>query len=223
MPLGILGGTLIASALKGLFDVGSTIASNRYNRPQAQIRRLRKAGLPLSYMYEGKVATQSDTPELSIDPNLGTLAQTQGKKLEADTTGQEIQNQKDQNELDWLEKLSGDGSGTTNQEQKLEFELATKEAESFIKKHEQELKQIELWVENNAFEEGITMEMKREALKKAAQMVKNLIAQAGLMDQLKDIRAFEEKLNNSLTKDLESLPDWISSLLKIILIATKRR
>jgi len=223
MPLGILGGTLIASALKGLFDVGSTIASNRYNRPQAQIRRLRKAGLPLSYMYEGKVATQSDTPELSIDPNLGTLAQTQGKKLEADTTGQEIQNQKDQNELDWFEKLSGDGSGTTNQEQKLEFELATKEAESFIKKHEQELKQIELWVENNAFEEGITMEMKREALKKAAQMVKNLIAQAGLMDQLKDIRAFEEKLNSSLTKDLESLPDWISSLLKIILIATKRR
>jgi len=43
------------------------------------------------------------------------------------------------------------------------------------------------------------------------------------MDQLKDIRAFEEKLNNSLTQDLESLPDWISSLLKIILIATKRR
>jgi len=223
MSLGVVGGTLIASALKGLFDIGSTIASNRYNRPQAQMRRLRKAGLPLSYMYEGKVATQSGVPELSIDPNLGTLPQTQAEKLRADTTGQEIQNQKDQNELDWLEKLSGDGSGTTNQEQKLEFELATKEAESFIKKHEQELKQIELWVENNAFEEGISMEMKREALKKAAQMVKNLIAQAGLMDQLKDIRAFEEKLNNSLTQDLESLPDWISSLLKIILIATKRR
>jgi len=59
--------------------------------------------------------------------------------------------------------------------------------------------------------------MKRQALKKATQQVKNLLAQAGLMDQLKKIRGFEEQLNNTLTNDLDSLPDWISSFLKIIL------
>jgi len=74
-----------------------------------------------------------------------------------------------------------------------------------------------------AFTEGIQIDQKRQALKKAVQQVKNLIAQEGLMDQLKRIRGLEEQLNQSLTEDLESMDDWASSLAKILLIITKRR
>jgi len=227
MPLGILGGTLLATALKALFDTGSTIAGNKYNAPKAQLKRLRKAGLPLSYMYEGKVATQSETPKLSIDPTFGTLPQAQGKKLKADTliaeeTGDNLQKE---NQIKGL--MSGiiqpDGTEWNNRGTKMLAERDQAVAEKFIKEHEAGLRKIELFVEQNAFDKGIPQQMKQEALNKASQMVKNLLAQEGLMGQLQKIRGFEEQMNDALTKDLESLPDWISSLLKIILIATKRR
>jgi len=95
-------------------------------------------------------------------------------------------------------------------------------AKSFVDHYEAQLKKIEYEVEKGAFKEGTTQEMKRQALEKAKQQIKNLLAQAGLMEQLKQIRGFEEMMNKSLTEDLESMPDWIASLLKIILIATKR-
>lgn len=222
MPLGILGGTLLATALKGLFDVGMTGLSNRYNSPQRMLKRVRKAGLPLAYMYQGKVSQQSNVPQLSIDPNLGTLNQLQGERVKEETKGKEIQNEVDEAIKNWLKGQSPE-EGKTNLEYDKDSEQGKKNAESFIAKHEQELKAIELYVENNAFAEGIQLNQKREALKKATQMVKNLLAQAGLMEQLKEIRGFEQLLNSSLTEDLETLPDWISSLLKIILIATKRK
>jgi len=83
--IGILGGTLIAAALKALFDIGGTVTQNQFNAPKAQLKRLRKAGLPLSYMYRGNVATQSESPKLSIEPTLGTLPKKQGAKLDVDT------------------------------------------------------------------------------------------------------------------------------------------
>jgi len=73
MPLGVLGGTLLATALKAIFDIGSTVAQNKYNSPRAMRNRLKQAGLPLAYMYRGNVATQNSAPQLSIDPNLGTV------------------------------------------------------------------------------------------------------------------------------------------------------
>ena len=186
--------------------------------------RLKQAGLPLAYMYRGNVATQNSSPQLSIDPNLGTLSKIQGEKIKSDTKGQDIKNQVDQGELDFLktEVTNPDGVKHTNQYHNLMQERNRKYAESFIKQYEKKLKQIELNVERSAFREGIPLEMKRQALQKALQQVKNLLAQAGLMDQLKKIRGFEEQMNESLTQDLDNLPDWISSLLKIILIATKR-
>jgi len=74
-------GSLLASALQGIFGIGSTMAANKYNSPRAQRNRLKKAGLPLAYMYQGKVMGQSDVPKLSIDPTLGV---TQQRKLEQD-------------------------------------------------------------------------------------------------------------------------------------------
>lgn len=221
MPLiliGILGGTLIASALQALFGIGSQMAANAYNAPKGQLRRLRKAGLPLSYMYRGNVATQSQVPQLSIDPTLGTLAKKQGQKLDVDIAEQ----QADTQAKDWMSGIihtdpeTGRKYETTNR-------VEQQRAASFIKNYESELKSLELQVERDAFAKGIPQAMKQEALNKAKNQVKNLLAQAGLMEQLKKIRGFEETLNDALTKDLESLPDWISSLLKIILIATRRR
>jgi len=217
MPLGIIAGTLIASALQGLFGIGSTMAQNKYNSPEAMKRRVAKAGLPLAYMYQGKVATQQQAPQLSIDPHLGTMAKKQGAKIDVDVAEQLADTQ-----------AKDTMSGITHKDPKtgVEYEqtnrMEQQRAASFLKNYEQELKGIELRVEQDAFAEGIPLQQKREALKKAQQQIKNLLAQAGLMDQLKKIRGFEELLNKSLTEDLESMPEWISALLKIILIATKR-
>lgn len=225
MPLiliGVIGGTLLATALKGLFDTGSTLFQNKYNSPVAMLRRVRRAGLPMSYMYQGKVAQQTQSPQLSIDSHFGTLARDQSEKLKSDTAGRDIQNKVDQGNLDWLNQESSE-PGKTNQQYNLDSEQAKLNAEAFIKKHEEEIKQIEVWVENNAFAKGIQFDLKQKNLEIAGQKLKNLLLQAGLMNQLKQIRAFDAKLNSELTKDLDSMPEWISSALKLLLIATKRR
>jgi len=215
--IGILGGTLLAAALKALFDIGGTVTQNQYNAPKAQLKRLRKAGLPLSYMYKGNINQQSQSPQLSIEPTLGTLPKLQGAKLGADTYEQMADSQaKDMmSGIEHIDPKTGIAWESSNR-------IEQQRAASFIKNYESELKKIELDVEQKAFAEGIPLNMKREALNKAKQQVQNLLEQAGLMEQLKKIRGFEEILNDSLTKDLDSLPDWISSLLKVILIATKR-
>jgi len=215
--IGILGGTLLAAALKALFDIGGIATQNQYNAPKAQLKRLRKAGLPLSYMYKGNVSEQSQSPQLSIEPTLGTLPKKQGRKLTIDANEQQYETDA-QNALDptlITDSRSGEKGYNTYRQNRVA-------AESFIKQYERDLKKIELDVENNAFAKGIPQAQKQAALEKAQQQVKNLLEQAGLMEQLKKIRGFEELLNESLTKDLDSLPDWISSLLKVILIATKR-
>lgn len=216
--IGILGGTLIASALQTLFGIGATAAANKYNSPASQLKRLRKAGLPLAYMYQGKVATQSNVPQLSIDPTLGTLAKKQGSKLDVDTAEQAADSQaKDMmSGIEHVDPKTGVPWETTNR-------VEQQRAMSFVKNYEQELKKIELDVENQAFAEGIPQEQKRQALEKAKNQVQNLMKQAGLMQQLHNIRDFEEKLNSELTEDLDNLPDWVSALLKIILIAFKRK
>lgn len=227
MPLGILGGTLLASALQAIFGIGSQMAANKYNSPKAQKKRLQAAGLPLSYMYRGNVATQSQVPQLSIDPHLGTLAQIQGKsqKAAARKTNAEAENTERENQI--KDMMSGikqpDGTELNNRATQMIAERDAKRADAFIKTYESELRKIELDVERDAFSKGTPQAMKEEALKKARQQVKNLIAQAGLMKQLGDIRSLEQKLNSELSDDLENMPDFISALLKILLIATKRK
>lgn len=70
-------GALIASGISGLWGSAQTIFANKYNSPVSQLRRLRKAGLPLSYMYQGRVNQQSGIPQLAIDSNLGTAQKMQ--------------------------------------------------------------------------------------------------------------------------------------------------
>lgn len=222
MPIGILGGTLLATGLKALFDIFSTKGANQYNSPSAQLNRLRKAGLPLSYMYQGRVNQQTTVPQLSIEPHLGTLDKLKGDQIRTETKGKEIENEIQSGLLKWLKKDSGDGSGATNQELLQEYNLKSAEANAFLAKHEEEIKQIELWVENNAFKEGITLEARRQALKKAQQQITNMLAQAGLMEQLKEIRGLDQLLNSSLVEQIDSYPEWLAGLMKIILIATKR-
>jgi len=225
--IGILGGTLLASALQALFGIGNTMAANSYNSPLAQKRRLQKAGLPLSYMYQGKVATQSNVPQLSIDPHLGTAAKLQGEshKASARKVNAEASNIEAENQIKDLMSgvIQSDGSEYNNRGTQMIAERDQKVAEAFLKTYEKDLKKIELDVENQAFAEGIPLETKKAVLNKALQQIKNLLAQAGLMEQLKNIRGFEEKMNQELTEDLDDMPDWISALLKIVLIATKRR
>lgn len=217
--IGILGGTLIASALQALFGIGATAAANKYNSPVSQLRRLRKAGLPLAYMYQGKVNQQSDIPKLSIDPHLGTLAKLQGEESKERASLIDTQQEDLGKDIQVKDLSSGiklpDGTELSNR-------AVLKNAEAFIKNNEAQLKKIELDVERAAFDEGISVSMKRQALEKAKQQVENLLVQAGLMEQLKKIRGFEEMLNTALTEDIKSMPDWIEGLLKVIMLATRR-
>lgn len=68
-------GALAASALSGIFGSVAQARANRYNSPRQQLKRLRQAGLPMAYMYGGRVNVQSDVPRLSIDPTLGAAQQ----------------------------------------------------------------------------------------------------------------------------------------------------
>lgn len=69
--------SLLSTAGKGVIDSLFTGLANRYNSPRQQLKRLRRAGLPQSFMYSGRVNTQSNVPELSIDPSLGVVQSKQ--------------------------------------------------------------------------------------------------------------------------------------------------
>jgi len=227
MPLGIIAGTLIASALQGLFGIGSTIAQNQYNSPKAMKRRLRQAGLPLSYMYRGNVAQQSEAPKLSIDPSLGVEKKlsldNQTKLANAQVTKLDIENQINAGIQDWLQNhgkvgVKGFPDGT-NQEINLQLDQNEKQAASFVKKYEMQLKQIQKDVEMSMFAEGVTQEQRRQAVARAKQQIKNLVTQEGLMDQLSDIRDFDAWLNSTITENITSLPKWAQAIAATVLKA----
>lgn len=232
MPLGPVGISLLVSAINGLFGIGSTIAQNAYNSPLAQRRRLRKAGLPLSYMYRGNVNQQSQAPQLSIDPQIGfrqkelgiqqQLADAQVPKIKEETRKLDISNDIQEGIRKWLlekgkKRPSALGPSGSNQEINLEAEQAAKVADSFIKEHEQRLKQIQRIVENTLLSEGVQPEERRQALKRVKQMIINLGKQAGLMEQLGDIREFEAWLNSTITENIDSLPKWAQAITATIL------
>lgn len=235
--MGPVGLSLLISAINGLFGIGSTIAQNQYNSPLAQRRRLRKAGLPLSYMYRGNVNQQSQAPQLSIDPQIGfkqkelanqtTLVKSQAAKNDADTTRIGIQNEIADGIKQWLlnrGKSGGkykqyEGLTGTNQEINLNMEQDAKLAETFIKNHEQELKNIQRIVEQSLLPQGIQIQERKAALAKIRQQISNMMKQAGLMDQLQDVRDFDAFLNSTVTETIKSLPDWGQALVATILKA----
>lgn len=227
LDIGILGGTLLASALQALFSIGATAAANKYNSPVSQLRRLRKAGLPMAFMYQGKVNQQSDVPKLSIDPHLGTLAKLQGEESKERAQLIDTQQEDLADDIQVKSQMSGviqpDGIELNNRATTYKAEQQRKIAEAFTSQYASEIKKIELAVENEAFAEGISINKRREELIKIKQQVTNLLAQAGLMEQLKKIRGFEEMLNQALTEDIKSMPDWVEGFLKILMLATRRK
>jgi len=230
--MGPVGLSLLISAINGIFGIGSTIAQNQYNSPLAQRRRLRKAGLPLSYMYRGNVNQQSQAPQLSIDPQIGfkqrelanqtKLVGAQVPKLEEETEKLSIANDIQEGIRNWLmskgkQRPSALGPSGSNQEINLEIEQAAKLAEAFTKQHEERLKQIQRIVENTLLSEGVQPEERRQGLLRVKQMIVNLGKQAGLMGQLSEIRDFEAWLNGTVTENIDSLPKWAQAITAVIL------
>lgn len=239
MPFGPVGIALLTSAINGLFSIGSTVAQNRYNSPLAQRRRLRKAGLPLSYMYRGNVATQSETPTLSIDPQIGfRKKELQNQTKIADATVPKLTEETEKLDLandiqaainDWMlnqgkQRPSALGPSGSNLEINLQNEQDAKNAASFIKQNQQRLTEIQRIVENTLLSEGVQPEERRQALIKIKAQITNMAKQAGLMDQLKNVRSFEEFLNSTVTENITSLPQWAQALTATILkLSTFRR
>lgn len=235
MPIGPIGGALLAAAIQAIFGIGGTLAQNAYNSPRAMKRRLRAAGLPLAYMYKGNVSAQGDIPKLSIDPTLGVapklqlttqkrLADAQIPKILEETEAINIANQLGQDDLKYLLNRGEviDGEFLTNNQINLMNRKRELQAVRFIREHEQRLKQIQRIVENKLLSEDVPAEERRQALLKIKQQIKNMVAQEGLMEQMGGIRQFEEYLNTTFTENLKSLPAWAQAILTFILKITNR-
>jgi len=210
MSLGPIGGSLLSAALQAIFGIGSTVAANKYNSPRAMRNRLKKAGLPLAYMYQGKVMGQSEVPKLSIDPTLGTAQQ---RRLEQDAPLLEQQTEltKEKSKRAYEDNQIWDMQGFGNKtyrEHYLHDIVDEKKAARFIKQHEQRLKELSRIVENVLFSEGVPQELRRQELKKVQQQLINMGKQAGLMDQMKKIRGLDEWMSTRL-QDMKSMPEWV--------------
>jgi len=270
-------GAIIAAAMSGAFSSAGTIMQNKYNSPASQRRRLRKAGLPLAYMYEGKVNQQSDVPKMSLDPTLGAssqqsldlkrdlgyagldlrkelgyqgfnmqqkgfdlqkyiadlradiskeglgiqkkLADARIPQIQAQTDFQTMVNELKSDEKEWLQSLVGPGLSKnpleTNQTFLLNLDRKMKLNRSFMEKNQKQLSDITLSLEQKAFKNGISYQMKVEELKLAKQKVLNLVSQDELLKQLWSIRDMERIINEEFEKGIENMPDWVKTLFSI--------
>jgi len=229
--MGPVAGALIASALSTIFGIGATATQNKYNSPRAMRNRLKKAGLPLAYMYQGKVMGQSETPKLSIDPTLGI---TQQRKLEQDQplVDANVRNVdsdtyiKDQEgnlkNIDlqfWMEQGKPNKQGITqpNRTTYLKSLMAEKQTANFIRKQEGRIKEILKFTENTLWGEGVQPETRRQALEKIRQQIKNMVVQSGLMSQLKDIRSLDQLINKNFSENLDNQEDWVQGLVALLM------
>jgi len=219
-------GAIIAGAISAIFSSGATIAQNKYNSPKSQLRRLRKAGLPLAFMYQGRVNQQTSTPQLSIDSTLGT---TQQKNLEQQAPVQAGQAEKLKNENQALREVNTwlddhgiyypEGSkkySGTNRQIILQAERDMKQTDAFIKTHEEQLKGIFANVEQKLMDENVQADTKKAELQKITAQLINLGKQAGLMDQLSDIRSWEQAINKTMSESLNSMPDFMQAVWTIL-------
>jgi len=219
-------GALLASALSGIFGIGATMAANKYNSPKAQKRRLREAGLPLAYMYQGKVNQQSSVPSLSIDPTFGSSQQNQQKiqrdladatipNINADTYLKDTKGTLDNIDLQyWMEQGKPNAKGISKPRREVYNNaiLAEKKAESFIRQNEGKLKEIFLGVEQRLFGKGVQVQTKQAELLKIKQQIANLVSQNKLLGQLYDIRELEQMINKSFSNNMDDMSDFEQSL-----------
>jgi len=221
MPLDPISGSLIASALSAIFGIGNTVAANKYNSPRAMRNRLRKAGLPLAYMYQGKVMGQSEVPKLSIDPTLGVPQQ---RKLEQDQplidenvgiAKEKKDNLQKTNQI--LDQFAGyyrpDGTQWNIRATRILSEIDEKRAAAFLRQNQGKFAELTNKTLEILTDEGIPAEIKRQELQKIKQQLTNLAAQAGLMEQLKNIRSYEEFMNKTFNESIDSLPKWSQAIL----------
>lgn len=229
-PLSAIGGTLLSSVLGGLFGIGSTIAQNAYNSPKSQLRRLRKAGLPQAYMYQGRVNQQTDAPKLSIDPDLGTVEQQtlgiqRGQLKETQRMNdQEIENLKEalekvqmENELlsgnlKWQKETYPDYLGTgkpdrTNQELLLDMDKSIKSSTDWVKQNQGRISEILAGAEEEFSLEGGQLQMKRETLSRVVSQIAHLATQDKVLGQLYNIRSIEEALNSEIGGKIKDMDD----------------
>lgn len=209
MPLGIGLATLLASGLKTAFDAGSTVFANKYNSPRAQLKRLRKAGLPLSYMYEGKISQQSAVPQLSIEPTLGLLPKQEHKALKLENELKDLDNQIWKLLDDQLPDEEPGKPSTMNQRaQFIKAQILEKQAGAILKQGGANLNRIQGIIEQSLLDSGVSIEVRKQALEKVKQEIINMGKQAGLMDTLQQQRAFDAWLNSTLQANISSLPGW---------------
>jgi len=224
--MGPLIGALAASAFKGIFDTVQTGFQNRYNSPVQQLRRLRKAGLPLAYMYQGRVNQQSDAPKLSIDPTIGTAQQiglhqqdevnkAQIRKIGAEVVGKNIENKKASGELKWLLEDSGLEPGRNNQNLNLDLKQGIDYANKFVADHKNQLTGIAVDIANATKQTEI--EQKKKELRLTGQKITNMLSQNKLLGQLYNIRQVEEQVNDMIDKYLEEGGDFATGLYALIL------
>lgn len=222
--------SIIAAAASGIFGTGQTIAANKYNSPRSQLRRLRKAGLPLAFMYQGRVNQQSDVPKLSIDPDLGSVEKEQlgiqrGQLSETQRMNtQEIENLKEQLEkyqmeneeaagrLKWLKETYPDYQNTgkperTNQELLLDMDKSIKDSEDWYKRNQARISEIIAVTEEDFHEENGQLKLKQESLNKIVNQVALLASQDRLLGQLYNIRELEEILTKALSDNMEDETD----------------
>lgn len=224
-------GAVLASAISAAFSIAATTTQNKYNSPRAQRNRLRKAGLPLAYMYQGKVMGQSESPRLSIDPTLGSTQQSKLqqdqplvdaniKNIDADTYIKDTEGTLKNIDLQyWMEqgKPNKYGISVPNRTTYLKALVAEKQTANFIRKQEGRIKEILKFTEDQLWGEGVQPEARRQALVKIRQQIGNMIKQSELMDQLKDIRSLEQLINENFSSNLSNKSDFIQGLVALLM------
>jgi len=219
--LGIVGGSLLSTLLSAIFGIGGTIAQNQYNTPRAMRNRLKKAGLPLAYMYQGKVLGQSEVPKLSIDPTLG-VAQLRRLEQEAPLvkeqtklTGEQAEDAMLNNQVkaQFSGRKQPDGSEWNIRATRMIAEMDEKRAAAFLKNNQARLQKLFGDVQETLNDEDIPAEIKREELKKLRQAITNMGLQAGLMEQMKKIRGYDEFMNETFNESIKNAPAWMQALI----------
>lgn len=212
-------GVLASTALNALWGV----AQNAYNSPKGQLRRLRKAGLPLSYMYQGRV-NQSAVPQLSIDPDFGSLEQATFKKTGEETTKLKLENEIKDLENQWLTTLKSTPGidPVTGKDQiklwdNLEIAQMQKKSDLFISQNEGRIREIFKTIEEDLLDENVQADTKRESLKKIKQQITNLVSQDKVLGQLVDIRSLEALINKQFSRNLETKEDWQIGLYSMLM------
>lgn len=214
-------GAILAAAISAVFSSVAQARANRYNEPASQLKRLRKAGLPLAYMYKGGVNQQSGVPSLSIDPDLG-FSEKQKLDIDRQVADAQLEGMKYDNEFkkafaQWGQLFPDQTTGdVTNWFSQFEAKKKAEQAAAIIKENEARLKELEKQWAEIMDNEDIPVGLKRQELERIAAQTKQILAAAGLMEQSKDTREFDQWLNNQLEDAMKSMTPFQQTFMAII-------